>query len=159
MNQAGLKQEDMAGKVEAEIAALADLDLDALKTHWVDLFKVPPPHRIRQDFLQRAIAYRIQVNAFGGLKPATRRQLKRIASDLKAGRPVQPSPAPVLAPGTKLMREWQGRMETVEVTESGFVWAGQTYPSLSAAACAITGTRWSGPKFFGLATGKTERRP
>lgn len=138
-------------QIEAEIAALVDLDLDTLKVRWVELFGVPPPYRIRQDFLRRAIAYRIQVNAFGGLKPATRRQLKRITADLKAGRPLEPKPAPALTPGTKLMREWQGRVETVEVTESGFAWAGETYPSLSAVARAITGTQWSGPKFFGLA--------
>lgn len=150
---------DLKPKVEAEIAALADLGLDALKARWTELFGVAPPYRIRHDFLRRAIAYRIQCNAHGGLKPATRRQLKRIAADLKAGRPVEPKPAPSLTPGTKLMREWQGRMETVQVTDAGFLWAGETHASLSAVARAITGTQWSGPKFFGLATGKVKRQP
>lgn len=141
-------------KVEADTASLADHDLDTLKANWVKLFGVPPPHRIRQDFLRRAIAYQIQVNAYGGLKPVTKRRLKRIVKELNAGRPALQQPSPVLGPGTKLMREWQGRIETVEVKEDGFAWAGDHYESLSAVACAITGTHWSGPRFFGLANDK-----
>ena len=99
---------------------------------------------------------------YGGLKPQPRRALRQIAEDLHANkarklgdglsfRSARPPPrAPVLSPGTRLLREWNGRMESVEVTGDGFVWRDDQYRTLSAVAVAITGTKWSGPKFFGL---------
>ena len=151
-----------AEDVEREIAALDSLDHADLQQRWRELYKVEPPFKIRSGFLRRAIAYRLQELVYGGLKPQTRRALRQIAEDLHANRArklgdglsfrsARPPPrAPVLSPGTRLLREWNGRMESVEVTREGFVWRDDQYRTLSAVAVAITGTKWSGPKFFGL---------
>jgi len=156
-------------EVEREIAALDSLDIAALQNRWRELYKVPPPFKVRSGFLRRAIAYRLQELVYGGLKPATRRELRRIAEEARLKRArsrgekrgdtdgLDPSEVPhlrpprkTLTPGTRLLREWNGRMESVEVTGEGFVWREKTYRTLSAVAVAITGTKWSGPKFFGL---------
>jgi hypothetical protein len=153
-----------AEQVEREIAALDDLDLKALQQRWRELYKVKPPYKIRSCFLRRAIAYRLQEIVYGGLKPRTRKELARIATDLCAKRAGAskaaiesadtsyrtPSRALLLSPGTRLLREWNGTMQAVEVVDEGFVWHHKTYRTLSAVAVAITGTKWSGPKFFGL---------
>jgi DUF2924 family protein len=97
----------------------------------------------------RAIAYRIQEQAFGGLDPATRRQLDRAAADLANGR--KPSGGPItIKPGTRLLREWGGVVHEVIVLEKSVRYQGEEWPSLSAVAREITGARWSGPRFFGL---------
>ena len=88
------------------------------------------------------LAWRLQAEALGGLDRESRRQLKRRG-------PLQPEGL-ALGVGTRLRREWQGRLVEVEIEASGFRWQGTLYPSLSAAASAITGTRWNGPRFFGL---------
>ena len=106
--------------VEAEIAELADLGLEALQVRWIDHYGIAPPKKMRRDFLRRGIAHAIQVKAYGGLKPAMVRRLKRLATELAAGRPVDASSSSSLRPGTRLMREWNGIMHTVEVTETGF---------------------------------------
>ena len=156
-----------ADEIEREIAALDDLDIKTLQNRWRELFKIEPPFKIRAGFLRRAIAYRLQEIVYGGLKADTKRQLRRIAEELRARRGLSTGAAgssndqparflfrrPTLSPGTRLLREWNGSMEVVEVIRDGFVWRGKTYRTLSAVAVAITGTKWSGPKFFGL-TGK-----
>ncbi len=93
-----------------------------------------------------ALAYRVQVDAFGALDSKTNRYLRAVA----AGIPEAVRPLPALKPGVRLMREWNGQTHVVDVTEEGILWSGETYPSLSAIARAITGARWSGPRFFGL---------
>jgi hypothetical protein len=152
-----------AETVEREISALDTLDIKALQNRWRELFKIEPPRNIRSGFLRRAIAYRLQELVHGGLKPAARRQLKMYAEQARARRRMTGEPADgatpvpaarnrvVLSPGTRLMREWNGVTQVVEVTPDGFVWRGKPYRTLSAVAVAITGTKWSGPKFFGLA--------
>jgi hypothetical protein len=103
---------------------------------------------------------------FGPLDPASRRRLHTIARELdRRGRPANEALSPEaqrppvsLALGSRLVREWKGVVETVEVVEGGFIWKGKTYPNLSAAAFAITGTKWSGPRFFGVAQ-QTGRSP
>ena len=149
--------------VEREIAALDTLQTQALQKRWRELFKIDPPPRIRAGFLRRAIAYRLQELVHGGLKPATKRQLRIYADNARARRlgdanEVTPSARArrqrvTLSVGTRLMREWNSVMQVVEVGTDGFVWRGTTYRTLSAVACAITGTKWSGPKFFGLGKG------
>jgi hypothetical protein len=151
-----------AEEVEREIAALDTVDFKSLQERWRELFKIEPPSSIRSGFLRRAIAYRLQELVYGGLKPAARRQLKMYAEQARARRGTTGEPADgakpvsaarsrvVLSPGTRLMREWNGVTQVVEVTTDGFVWRGKPYRTLSAVAVAITGTKWSGPKFFGL---------
>jgi hypothetical protein len=102
-----------------------------------------------RNILVRAIACRIQERALGGLNPSTRRRLDRAAADLAAGRTAARL-APKIKPGTRLLREWQGKVHEVIVLEKGVEYRGKSWPSLSAVAREITGTRWSGPRFFGL---------
>ncbi len=153
-------------EVEREIAALDTLDIATLQTRWRDLYKVPPPFKVRSGFLRRAIAYRLQENLYGGLKASTRKALRKIAEQARtnrsysggkrSAREVADATAALLprrkslSPGTRLIREWNGSTEMVDVLADGFGWHGKTYRTLSAVAVAITGTKWSGPKFFGL---------
>ena len=102
--------------------------------------------------LVRAIAYEIQAKKFGGLKPAIGRRLRKIAEGLVVGDEVATSTKPKLNVGARLIREWNGYSHVVEVVEGGFIWNGERYTSLSAIARGITGARWSGPRFFGLAS-------
>lgn len=133
----------------SDLAALDDLPLNGLKERWSAIYGSAPPSGMSRNILVRAIAYRIQEQASGGLDPSTRRRFDRAAADLAAGR--TPSPlAPKVKPGTRLLREWQGKVHEVIVVEKGFEYRGNSWPSLSAVAREITGTRWSGPRFFGL---------
>ena len=136
--------------VEQQLAELPHLDREALQSRWETLFGHPAPTRVRRDLLRRVIAYRIQEQAYGGLKPGTVRQLRRMAEDLKSGCTPTASPTTFLRPGARLMREWNGDTHVVDVTPDGFIWRGKGYRSLSVIAREITGARWSGPRFFGL---------
>ena len=137
--------------VEQEIAALSDLDHAALKERWRILRGGEPPRNLSRQFLQRAIAYEIQEQAFGGLDPSVRQRLQRLAVELKTtGRLTSIGKQPSIKPGTRLIREWQGTTYEVTVLEDGFEWNQKIYRSLSAIARAITGTRWNGHLFFGL---------
>ena len=136
----------------SDLAALPDLSHNELKERWSDLFGSACPPGMSRNILVRAIAYRIQERALGGLKFSARRRFDRAAADLAAGR--IPSPlSPKVKPGTRLLREWQGRIHEVIVLEKGVEYRGKSWPSLSAVAREITGTRWSGPRFFGLTKG------
>lgn len=150
-----------AEDVEREVAALDALDVPALQKRWHQLFGHAPPPRIRARLLRQAVAYKIQVQAFGGLKPKTIRRLRALAAELREKRNSASGAAvssltarvPTLSPGTQLIREWRGKREVVEVTSDGFVWSDRCFTTLSAVATAITGTKWSGPRFFGLGQG------
>ena len=136
--------------VTGEIAALAAATYAELKRRWRVLYRTEPPRRISRDLLVRALAYRIQERALGGLKLSTRRLLVKVAADAAAHRPLQLAPQPTLKPGTVLLREWHGTQHQVVVREDGIVFRGQPYKSLSEVAYRITGAKWSGPRFFGL---------
>lgn len=140
--------------VRREIAELENQPIKSLQTRWRELFKVPTPRGIRGAFLRRAIAYKLQEQVHGGLSASTKRQLRQIAAARRDGtvadRHTSKARQIKLTPGTQLVREWNGQTEVVDVIRSGYVWRGQTYSTLSAVASAITGTRWSGPRFFGL---------
>jgi hypothetical protein len=153
---------DRTKEVEQRLAEIETYDSKALRAEWLKLYGCPAPKRVRRDLLLRAVAYRIQELAFGGLKPATLRKLKKLAEQARSGPLAPPSPGTSLRPGTRLLREWNGETHQVEVVEKGFLWRGRRYPSLSAVARAITGARWSGPRFFGLldrAGDKPSREP
>ncbi|WP_420419735.1 DUF2924 domain-containing protein [Pacificispira sp.] len=138
-----------AKTLDDDLAALPELPLDDLKRRWAERYGSPPPPKIGRALLTRAVAYRLQEQTFGGLSPAVRKRLARMADDLRQGR--NPSKAsPKIKPGTRLIREWQGVTHEVIVLEKGVQYRGKTWASLSAVAREITGTRWSGPLFFGL---------
>jgi len=136
-------------QISAQIAALASLELKDLKLRWRDLYDTEPPPRISRELLTRAIAYRLQEREFRGLAPATRRLLERVANDLSSHRE-RLSHARKAPPGTLLIREWRGKAHQVTVRDDGVGYRGKRYRSLSEVARLITGTRWSGPLFFGL---------
>ena len=128
---------------------LADASLDELRREWQRLYQSDAP-RISRDLLILGIAYRLQEIEHGGLGKATVRKLRTLAKTLRATGRVGPTPSLSLKPGARLVREWHGRTHTVTVTEEGFEYAGAMYPSLTKVARKITGTHWSGPRFFGL---------
>jgi hypothetical protein len=132
--------------IEAEIARIRSLPLDALRRRWRVMFGRTPPAALSKDLLGRMMAWRLQEQAFGSLDRESLRFLEGLARH--GG-----SPRRQLKPGTVLVRDYHGQRHTVTVAPDGFNWQGTTYPSLSAIARAITGTAWSGPRFFALARG------
>lgn len=134
--------------IQVEIGSLADLDLALLRSRWLGLYACEAPARMSRELLIQAIAFRLQENAFGGLSTATRTAIAdaRGATRMERARIDRSAKA-----GTRFIREWQGRtVEAVADGSGGYLYHGCTYRSLSAIARKITGTRWSGPAFFGL---------
>jgi hypothetical protein len=136
----------------AELPVPASTSLDELRQEWRRLYHCEPP-RLSRDLLARGIGYRLQELQHGGLSNSTRRKLKTLAKMFRTEGRVAPDPGLSLKPGARLVREWHGRTHTVTVTEDGFEYAGVTYASLTKIAKKITGTHWSGPRFFGLVRG------
>jgi hypothetical protein len=133
-----------------EIAGLESLDLTQLRAQWKLLYEIEAPPHLSRDWLRRAVAYRIQENVLGGLKPATRRLLERVAEDARVKKPSKVRPMRKVGPNTILIREWGGTRHEVTVVEGGVMFRGKPYRSLSQVARIITGSQWSGPLFFGL---------
>ena len=136
--------------LETEITALQQLPIDQLRKQWQRSLNVAVPKGLSRDLMVRALSYRMQEKIHGGLSQATRRKLHTFARQLQAGETGTFDPGPVLKPGTRLIREWQGRAIEVLVLEDGFEYDGRRYGSLSMIARQVTGTRWSGPRFFRL---------
>jgi Protein of unknown function (DUF2924) len=132
------------------LARLPKLDLGELRQQWRALYKADASPHLSRELLLRAVAYRMQEVALGGLRPEGQRRLRQIAQQLKESGGGRIHARPELKPGTRLVREWQGRTYQVLVLDDGFSWQGTSYRSLSALARQITGTPWSGPLFFGL---------
>jgi hypothetical protein len=132
-----------ATSIAAEIDRIRSLRLDALRRQWRLVFGRVPPAGLGKDLLGRMIAARLQERAFGGLDRDSLRFLESLARH-------QRPPRRQLKLGTVLVREYQGRRHIVTTLGDGFDWQGTTYPSLTAIARAITGTAWSGPRFFAL---------
>jgi Protein of unknown function (DUF2924) len=137
-----------------EIARLRGLDVGDLRARWHTVFRRAAPPHLPRHLLFRTLAYRLQADQLGDLDADTRRSLSRLdvstadgiarlVTDLNRS-------GTVLRPGTILTREWDGQIHRVTVLADGFAWKGKTYKSLSKVAIAITGTRWNGPRFFGL---------
>jgi hypothetical protein len=140
------------------LSRLPTLDIGELRQQWRGLYKTQAPANLSRELLLRAVGYRMQEVAVGGLRPARQRQLRRMAQQFKqtgaANTPRHPEPKP----GTRLIREWRGRTYEVLVLDDGFSWQGTSYRSLSAIARKITGTAWSGPLFFGLKPNRSATR-
>jgi len=132
------------------LKSLPEMDKPALCQLWSELFKEPVPVGVRRELVVRILAYRLQEQAFGGLSPASRRRLRQIAAQIKNGKADPTAERQRIKAGTRLVRQWQGRKHTVTATPTGYEYQGTRYGSLSEIARQITGTRWSGPLFFGL---------
>jgi hypothetical protein len=141
--------------VEEEIAHLRGLDLKGLRARWHSVFQRPAPAHLPRHLLFAIIAYRIQADRLGDLDHETMQVLDRTdAKDTGATMSARlvsfDQKRTELTPGTVLVREWDRHSQQVMVMADGFAWNGQTYDSLSKVAFAITGTKWNGPRFFGL---------
>ena len=127
--------------LDAELAALPDLTWSELRSRWAQVTGRPVP-RVKHTLLRLALAWELQASVYGGLSRRTEQRLAQISGDEQDGG---------TAPGMKLVREWGGVLHTVTVSQDEAVhWDGKQWNSLSEVARAITGTRWSGPAFFGL---------
>ncbi|MGO9454929.1 MAG: DUF2924 domain-containing protein [Candidatus Binataceae bacterium] len=136
--------------LSAEIAGLSKASIKDLRERWKTLYGKEPSGRIGRYFLIRAIAYRLQEKAFGGLKSSTQRLLARVAEETANGNSPKSPLVRKAETGTILVREWQGAAHRVTVLREGVSFKGQRYRSLSEVAREITGGHWSGPRFFGL---------
>lgn len=139
---------DHQSTLEAEIARIRALGLTELRTLWRSTFRSSPPPAFTKDLVARFMCWHIQEQARGGLDQDTSRLLDGLVRDGKPGA----DRSRRLKPGTVLVREYQGERHTVTVVGDGYLWREATYASLSTIARAITGTAWSGPRFFGLRT-------
>lgn len=129
------------GNVEQLVAEIGGMNLEQLRELWKSRYGAPSPLR-SVPIMQMQLAWRVQANVLGGLDLATRRAIARSGAVEAEGKH--------LGLGAKFTRTWKGRAVEVVVEEQGFRWDGQLFPSLSAAATAIAGSRWNGPRFFGL---------
>lgn len=146
--RSALRPEDVAN----ELATIPELSRAVLAERWAEACGRPPPKGLSRPLLEYAAAWHLQSQAFGGLDPAVRRKLQRHTRPKVTG--ASPVPRVVRSkgppPGSRLVREWHGRIYTVDVLKNGFLFDGKHYASLSQVARAITGARWSGPRFFGI---------
>jgi hypothetical protein len=140
-------------EIEAEIDRIRSLGLNDLRTLWRTTLRSSPPPAFTKDLIARFICWHIQEQALGGLDPDTAKLMDGLA---RSGKPGAERPRR-LKPGTVLVREYQGERHTVTVVTGGYLWREATYASLSPIARAITGTAWSGPRFFGARMG--DNRP
>lgn len=139
----------------AELAAIPAMPLEAVQSRWRAMGRGEPP-KVPLRLLQRLLVQLLQEQRYGGLPPSVLAELSAIAArkdrEKVKGAAVAPAPRQVmLSTGTRLVREWNGRTISVEMREEGYVWEDRAYRSLSEIARAVTGTRWSGPRFFGIA--------
>jgi len=150
--------------IEIEIARLRDLDLGALRIRWQGVTGRAAPIHVPKHLLFAMLAYRLQTDALGDLDAGSVQLLKRAASASSTSE-VMPLTAKLdqrnqeLLQGAILTREWNGHDHRVMVVGNGFEWEGKIYDSLSRVAFAITGTKWNGPRFFGLRAAIAERAP
>ena len=144
-------------KLAQDLKELGTRSDDELKERWRNLYEKEPPRKIHRSLLIPAIAYRIQENALGALKPSARRHLMRVAGNAPDGRRALGYPSLSLQPGTVLVRDWGGVTHQVKMLEDGILFRSKRYKSLSEVARVITGSRWSGPLFFGLKSAAKEQ--
>lgn len=129
---------------------LKAMNRQELKALWSEQFGGEAPNSRATDLLRRRIAWRLQEEQFGGLSTETKRRLRELVTAYERNKEHKPSARPRIQSGILLTREWKGRIHTVQVKVDGYVYNGQHYKGLSKIAREITGTRWSGPLFFGL---------
>ena len=148
----------MRANISSQIGKLRASSRQQLLDLWQKLYPKAAPNGMRRERMVPFLAYRIQENAYGSLKPSTRSQLRRISRSLERSKS---STDFILRPkvkvGTRIVRQWRGEIHEVVVTQSGYEYRRAAYRSLSIIARKITGTRWSGPAFFGLNGTSTAR--
>ncbi len=161
MSGRGASQKGLATRnadIERRIESLADLTREQLVEEWRRLYRAFPPERVRRDLLELAIAWKWQEQVLGGLKKKDATELRRMAHELATSGEISRSKSPVIKPGARLIREWAGRTHEVIVQEDGYLFRNTHFASLTAIATEITGTHWSGPRFFGITRRTTKVR-
>jgi Protein of unknown function (DUF2924) len=154
----GTSSERDPQQLASQLEQLRELNSVHLRKQWQILFGADPRPKLRSSLMVQAIAYRLQEKALGGLKPVTLGLLERIADDAAARRQASPTPEKILlSGGTVLIREWHGTKHPVTVLKDGFLYHAKRFRSLSQIARVITGSRWSGPLFFGLKSSRKEQ--
>jgi len=137
-------------QIARELAQLAQAPIATLRARYRGEFGVDPPPAFGPDLLRRSLAYKLQETAYGKLSKATQRELERLVAQVAKNPSARAALPRRIKPGSVLVREWKGTSHRITVLARGFEHAGQTYESLSEIARLITGTRWNGPRFFGL---------
>jgi hypothetical protein len=140
----------MPDNLAIQLDSLPRMSKDALSALWHKVFQSAPPQQLRRQLMVRILAYRTQEQASRGLSLGARQRLRQMARALEKDSGAEISAAPAFKPGTRLIRQWQDKTHVVTVKERGYEYQGSLYQSLSEIARLITGTRWSGPLFFGL---------
>jgi len=145
------------------VASLVAMDASELRALWREYFGGESPRRFSCNLLLRVLAYKVQATEQGGLPPSAKRELARLHTSLNANLPIVDAnsclaSAKSLKPGSRLIREWKGTTHEVQVLDRGFLWQGRRCRSLTEIATRITGTRYSGPRFFGLKDGTPAKR-
>ncbi|MBQ8101946.1 MAG: DUF2924 domain-containing protein [Afipia sp.] len=141
--------------VEAELGQLGSMPIAALRARYRQLFRSDPPPAFGPDLLRRSIAQQIQEKAYGGLSREAKKLLGHLRS-MASGKTGRPEVPQRIKAGSELVRVWNDQTHKVTVLAKGFGYHGEVFTSLSEIANRITGTRWNGPKFFGLRTKKNE---
>ena len=134
----------------AKLAALPEMATVDLRAEWRRLYRAHPPRRIGRHLLELGVAWKLQERAYGGLSATIKRRLANLVKTMDETGDLAKARVVRLKPGAKLVREWRGTTHDVLVLEDGFQWRGRRWRSLSAIAREISGTHWSGPRFFGL---------
>ena len=140
----------MRSELEEEVEGLRRMSREQLKDRWRALYKAAPPAAFTPDLLARGIAWKLQERVLGGLSQEVKASIGVVGAGERERPERRSASRPTLRPGNRLVRRWRGRTYVVEATETGLSYDGATFGSLSEIATKITGTRWSGPKFFGL---------
>jgi hypothetical protein len=146
----------MTTEINRQLDELPHLGKAQLQALWQQLFGKPAHPLLRRNLMVPILVYRMQEQAYGGLKASTYKCLQKLVAEFAQSRKSAPL-TPQFEAGSKLLRQWQGEMHEVVVVEEGFEYRGDRYESLSEIARQITGTRWSGPAFFGLKTASKGR--
>lgn len=152
----GARKRAALDSLHAQLAALAEMDAPALRAEWRRLYRSHPPKLLRRDLLQLGVAWKLQERVLGGLSAATKRQLDELARTMATKSDLTKARKVTLKPGARLVRAWGGETHEILVVEDGFLWQGRTWRSLSVIAREMTGTQWSGPRFFGLKAGQSD---
>jgi Protein of unknown function (DUF2924) len=146
----GISGDTMPDSLATRLDSLSRMSKGALCVLWNQLFQTAPPDKLRRHMMVRILAYKLQEQAFRGLSSGARQRLRQMARALDKDPGAEISAAPAFKPGTRLIRQWRDQTHVVTVKERGYEYQGSRYQSLSEVARLITGTRWSGPLFFGL---------
>ena len=155
----GLRKHPDTGSLATEIAALGEMAYSDLRLAWRRLYRVHPPKKLSRDLLELGVAWKLQERVLGGLSATTKRQLGELARTMATKSDLTKARKVTLKPGARLVRAWGGETHEILVVVDGFLWRGKKWRSLSVIAREMTGTHWSGPRFFGLTKARAEPTP